>query len=96
MLDWNKEEGGKDVKEALVDWLIENDESTMVEEGEDIVDGLETMELEGEISRKLLLDSTEVITMIIARNLCPGTVQPTFLKAGKPEQPKMDGIKLSG
>ena len=41
----------------------------MVEEGEDILNGLELMLESGGISGKLLLDSTEIITaLIVARN----------------------------
>ena len=91
MIDWKEEESGIEVKEALMDWMLENDEPTMVEEGEDIVDGLEMMVLDGEISNKLLLDSTELITLIIARNLCPGTTMTSsFLKAGNQDQTKLD------
>ena len=82
LMDWVQEDGGEEVREALMDWLLENDELTLVEESEDIVDGLETMKVEGEISEKLLLDSTEIITLIIARNLCPRTMPTTFLKDG--------------
>ena len=98
MLDWINEDGGNEVKESLIDWLIENDEATLVEESEDIVDGLEMMELEGEISRKLLLDSTELITLMIARNLCPRTMPTTFLKAGNSDQHKVevDRSQMSG
>ena len=40
-----------------MDWMLENDELTLVEEGEDILDGLEMMEKYCEISGDLLLDS---------------------------------------
>ena len=62
----------------------------MVEEGEDIIDGLEMMVEEGEISRKLLLDSTELVTLIIARNLCPETMSTSFQKDRNPDQARVD------
>jgi hypothetical protein len=58
------------VKESLADWMLTNKEVTLVEEGEDILDGLELMMESGEISGTLLLDSTEIVTaLIVARNL---------------------------
>ena len=40
MLDsWKNSEGESNVKE----WMVENEESTLMEEGEDILDGLEMM-----------------------------------------------------
>ena len=58
--------------------MLENDEITLVEEGEDILDGLEMMEEDGEIAGDLLLDSTKIITMIMARNLCSARIPVTF------------------
>ena len=65
------------IKEELMDWLNENDRDTLVEEGENILDGLEGMREAEEITENLLLDITEIITaLIIAR----GTEEemPTF------------------
>ena len=41
-----REEGSdtEGILESVLDWMIENDEVTLVEEGEDILDGLEMME----------------------------------------------------
>ena len=71
--------------------MLENDEITLVEEGEDILDGLEMMEEDGEIAGDLLLDSTEIITMIIARNLCSDRIPVTFQQAGKMKTFPKDG-----
>ena len=71
--------------------MLENDEITLVEEGEDILDGLEMMEEDGEIAGDLLLDSTEIITMIIARNLCSDRIPVTFQQAGKMTAFPVDG-----
>ena len=59
---WKNEVEESEVKEAILDWMIENKETTLTEEGEDILDGVEVMEECGEISGTLLLDITEVIT----------------------------------
>ena len=81
MENWKKDDN-RDIKEAIVDWLLENNEEVLVEEGEDIIDGLEMMEISGEISRELLLDSTEVVTILIARNLCYKEMNTSFQKSG--------------
>ena len=58
------------VLESVLYWIIEHDEMTLVEEGEDILDGLEMMEGLKEISEEILMDATEMITtLIISRNL---------------------------
>ena len=43
--------------------MLENDELTFVEEGEDILDGLEMTVNDGEIPEDLLLDSTEIVPL---------------------------------
>ena len=95
MEGWKKD-ANKDIKEAIIDWLLENDEEILVEEGEDIIEGLEMMEVEGEISNELLLDSTEIITLLIARNLCYQEMNTSFLKDGnlKSTKPFQRGGKL--
>ena len=61
----------------------------MVEEGEDILDGLELMLESTEISGSLLLDSTELITaLIVARNLDVDRVMPTFQQDGNQDSTK--------
>ena len=56
---------GVGVKEAILDWMIDNKEITLMEEGEDNLDGLLVMEEGGEVSGPLLLDIIEVITALI-------------------------------
>ena len=92
MADW-MEEVNQEIKESLIDWMLRNDELTLVEEGEDILDGLEMMEKDGEIAGDLLLDSTEIITMLIARNLCSDRIPTTFQQAGKMKAFPIDGNK---
>ena len=41
------------VKEELIDWLLENDKDTLIEEGEDILDGLEMKKSKWIISRRM-------------------------------------------
>ena len=43
MLKSWKESKNDEVKNDLLDWMLENDTSTLMEEGEDILDGLEMM-----------------------------------------------------
>ena len=59
-------------------WLFENDESTLVEELEDILDGMETI-MEA-IER--LMDVTEIIhTKIVERGLATERVAPVVKRA---------------
>ena len=86
MLESWKSTGDIEIKEGLLDWMIENEESTLMEEGEDILDGLEMMANAGEITNELLLDCTEMITtLIVARNLDSEEMMPSFQKAGNKE-----------
>ena len=71
--------------------MLENDEFTLVEEAEDILDGLEMMEKDGEIAGDLLLYSTEINTMIMAWNLCSDRIPATFQQAGKMTAFPVDG-----
>ena len=59
-------EDAKYIKEALIEWMTENEVTTMVEEGEDILDGLESMLTEegSGATEEVLMDATEVITAI--------------------------------
>ena len=80
---WKNPEVETNVKEALLDWMLENEESTLMEEGEDILVGLEMMTESGDILESLLLDCIEMITtLIVARNLDNEEVMSTFQKAG--------------
>ena len=62
---WPKECGN--MKESLKDLLIENDETTLIEEGEDILDGLELMmdNKEEGMTMETLMDVTEIITTLL-------------------------------
>ena len=80
---WKTEEDVHGVKEEILDWMISNKEVTLMEEGEDILDGLEVMEGCGEVSGTLLLDITEIITALtVARNLDTNWMIPTFQQDG--------------
>ena len=85
------------VKEALVDWMLTNKDDTLVEEGEDILDGLETMEGLGEVSEKLLMDSTEIITsIIVARKMDDDHEMPTFQRDREDVTPSSRNITRIG
>ena len=62
---WPKE--SLNIKQALWEWMAENEELTLVEEAEDILDGLEAMSMaeESECPIEVLIDATEMITAII-------------------------------
>ena len=73
------------MKESLKDLLIENDETTLIEEGEDILDGLELMmdNKEEGMTMETLMDVTEIITtLLIWRSLTGKKIAPVFQKAG--------------
>ena len=55
------------IKAALLEWMVENEETTMMEESEDILDGLESMLTEegSGVTEEVLIDATEIITTII-------------------------------
>ena len=83
------------VKRSLWEWMVENEVDTLVEEGEDILDGLEAMnqEVDSEISDEVLMDITEIITaIIIARGLENDRVAPIFQKDGKEESSRLKRI----
>ena len=69
-----------------MEWIEENEVTTMVEEGEDILDGLETMlgEPGRGVTEDILKDATEIITSIIlAEQMAKNKIAPIFLRAGK-------------
>jgi hypothetical protein len=75
------------VKKDIIDWMLNNKEVTLVEEGEDI--GLEQMMESGKISGTLLLDSTEIVTsLIVGSNLDVDTEMPTFQQIGNQDSTK--------
>ena len=76
----------KNIMESLWSWMAENEIETKVEEGEDILDGLENMLTEegSGVSGDILMDATEIITAImVARGLVKKRVAPLFQKDGK-------------
>ena len=60
-------EGSQGIRKDVLEWIEENEMTTMVEEGEDILDGLESMLEEGGsgVNEDILKDTTEIITTII-------------------------------
>ena len=54
MREWPEE--AWEIRTALIEWMLENGSKVMVDEGEDILDGLE------------MIDATEIITAIIVAN----------------------------
>ena len=66
--------------------MTENKTETLVEEGEDILDGLEAMNGDetGEVTEEILMDAAEIITaIIVARDVETSKVAPIFQKDGK-------------
>ena len=58
---WNKSEVEPAVKEAIIEWMLDNEGSTLIDGGEDTLDGLELMTESGEISDSLVIHCTEII-----------------------------------
>ena len=58
MRDWKDET--MEVRDTLMEWLINNGERRLVEEAEDILDGLEQLTKDGEMgmTEELLLETT--------------------------------------
>ena len=75
--------------------MAENEVVTLVEESEDILDGLEAM-LEEEnsgVSEDVRMDATEIITAtLVARGLETNRMAPMFQKAGKSMTDKISRI----
>ena len=75
--------------------MEENEITTMVEEGEDILDGLESMlgDDGNEVTEDILKDVTELITtIIIAEEMAKHRVAPVFQQAGKARADKVKRI----
>ena len=75
---------GDNIKESLVDWLTENDETILIGEGEDILDGLELImdNKEEGITMETMMDLTEVITtLLIGKGLTSMKISPVFQQA---------------
>ena len=71
-------EESRNIMESLWSWMAENEIETKVEEGEDILNGLETMLTEEGIgvSGDILMNATEIITAImVARGLVTKRVE---------------------
>ena len=81
---WPKE--SDEIKTEILNWIEENEEITLMEEGEDILDGLETMLTEkgSGVTEDILMDATEIINdIIVAQGLVSQRVAPLFQKDGK-------------
>ena len=93
MRDWKDET--VEVRDTLIEWLINNGERRLVEEAEDILDGLEERTKDGEMgmTEELLLEATEIVTsVVIAWNMDLERV--SFMKDGQDEEIfQMDGSK---
>ena len=61
-------EGSTEIRKEILSWMEENEEITLMEEGEKILDGL--TENDREVTDGILKDATEIITaIIVARGL---------------------------
>ena len=65
MQEWEGE--SVEVRNILMEWLINNKERRLVEEAEDILDGLEQLAEAGEMgmTKELLLEATEIVTAVV-------------------------------
>ena len=83
------------IMEAIWSWMAEHEVITLVEVGEDILDGLEAMLVEESsgVSEDVLMDATEVITAIlVARGLETSRLAPIFQKDGRSMTEKISRI----
>ena len=83
------------IKEALWSCIADNEVVTLVEEGEDILDGLEAMltEEDSGVSDEVLMDATEIVTAImVARGLEASRLAPLFQKDGRRMTDKISRI----
>ena len=67
-------------------WLTKNEVATLIEESEDILDGLEAMQSEanGGFTEEVLIDTIEIITAVmVAHEMKDQQLTPVFHKAGK-------------
>ena len=80
----------KEVIDILMEWMINNNECRLVEEAEDMLDGLEDMLVAKEMSmtEEILVKATAVITtIVVARNMDLGKIGTlTFQKEGEQNQ----------
>ena len=80
---------------ALLDWIVNNNEVRLVEEAEDMLDGLQVMTEEKEtgMREEILIQATDIVTaLVIAGNLDLGKV--SFQKDGKADQTFLKDGKL--
>ena len=85
----------KEIKESFTSWLMENDETTLVEEGEDILDGMEVLRdgNEGGVTDEMLMDVTDIITSIlIGSSWKVKKVAPIFRNAGEQTRERIKRI----
>ena len=64
-------EEAKEVRVNLLEWMINNKEMRLMEEAEDMLDGLEDLKEAGEMgmTNNILMETTEVITaLVLAKN----------------------------
>ena len=74
------------LKEALLSWMVDNKEVTLIEEGKDILNGMETLLTEdgSEVSEDIIKDTTEMITtIVVCRDLELVNAAPIFQQVGK-------------
>ena len=86
--------GALEIKKAVMGWLAENELSTLVEEGEDILDGLEGLNTNGldGVTDEVLLDVTEIVTALIMTSGMENTgSEEVFLMEDKGESNKKAG-----
>ena len=78
-------ESSMKIKQELMEWMEENEVVTLVEEAEDILDGLESMlgEDGNAVTLDILKDVTEIMaTIVIAEKMTNQKMAPIFLKDG--------------
>ena len=86
------------LKEVLISWMVDNKEDTLIEEGKDILDGMETLLTEdgSEISEEIIKDTTEMITtIVVCRDLELVNAAPIFQQAGKVRIERMNRLRKS-
>ena len=56
-----------ELRNTLLEWLVNNRERRLVEEAEDILDGLEKFTEVGEMgmTEELLQETTEIVTLVV-------------------------------
>ena len=91
-------ESNNSLKGALLIWMVENKEEVLIEEGEDILDGMETLigNDGSEVSEDIIMDTTEIITaIVISRDLELVKAAPLFQQAGAVRLERMSRLRKS-